>query len=55
MEELVLFQNGGIRNFVLVGLRNLSKMLLFTNFGGMWDFFSKMVGLRILWRRDPEF
>ena len=55
MEELVLFQNGGIRNFVVVGLRNLSKMLLFANFGGIGNFFSKMVGLRILWRRDPEF
>ena len=42
-------QNGGIRNFVVEGLRNLSKMLLFANFGGIGNFYSKMVGLGFLW------
>ena len=56
MEELgILFQNGGIRNFVVVGLRNLSKVLLFANFSGIEIFFSKMLGLGILWWRDHEF
>ena len=53
MEELgIFFQNGGIRNFVVVGLRNLSKMLLFANFGGIGNFYSKKVGLGILWWWD---
>ena len=50
VEELgIFFQNGGIRNFLVVGLRNLSKMLLFANFGGIGNFYSKMVGLGFLW------
>ena len=39
----IFFQNGGIRNFVVVGLRNLSKELLFANFGGIGNLYSKMV------------
>ena len=42
-ESRFFFQNGGIRNFVVVGLRNLSKMLLFSNFGGIGNLYSKIV------------
>ena len=50
MEELgIVFQNGEIRNYVVVGLRILSKMLLLANFGGIGNFYSKMAGLGFLW------
>ena len=50
MEELaIFFQNGGIRNFVVVGLRNFSKMLLFANFGAIGNLYSKMVKFANLW------
>ena len=39
----VFFQNGGIGNFVVVGLRDLSKMLVFANSGGILIFFQKIV------------
>ena len=39
----IFFHNDGIRNFVVVGLRNLSKVLLFANFGGIGNLCLKMV------------
>ena len=41
------FQNGRIGNFVVLELRELSKMLVFANFGGMWIFFHKMIRFEI--------
>ena len=44
MEELGIYsQNCGIRNFVLVALRNFYKVLLFANFGGIGNLCLKMV------------
>ena len=46
------FCGGGIRNFMRVGLRNVSKMLLFAHFGGLGNFYSKMVEVGMLWGWD---
>ena len=37
----IFFHNGGIGNFVVAGLKDLSKMLLFANFGGILIFLSE--------------
>ena len=44
-----------LSNFMMGGLRNLSKMLLFVYFDGLGNFFPKIVKLGIFWWWDYEF